>query len=148
MVKNWIYWLIQNFPSTSPKKKGLENTAIFLTVQEVTRAHKKENWALDSVVINNKVLKVFNEQEVTEPPTEGVYIRGLSLDGAGWDKKAEKLCEQQNKVRTKFPPTKSLPFLCLLHSNAIQKHRLHKRSATPTHTDCLVKTKTVTFPPQ
>lgn len=29
---------------------------------------------------------------------EGVYIYGLYLDGAGWDKRFQQLCESANKV--------------------------------------------------
>ena len=67
-------------------------------IQEVTRAHKAANWALDSVILNNRVTRIYSEADVTEPPAEGVYVRGLFLDGAGWERKAERLCEQQNKV--------------------------------------------------
>lgn len=39
-----------------------------------------------------------NKEEVTSPPQEGVYIQGLFLDGAGWDKKNSKLVESTPKV--------------------------------------------------
>ena len=61
----------------------------------MTRAHK--GWALDSVVLHNDITKL-NKEEITEPPEEGVYVHGLFLEGAGWDRKNSKLCESTNKV--------------------------------------------------
>ena len=69
----------------------------FLTAmrQEITRAHK--GWALDSVVLANDVTK-FMKEDVNAPPQEGVYIHGLFLDGAGWDRRNCRLMEPQPKV--------------------------------------------------
>ena len=64
-------------------------------MQEVTRAHK--GWALDTVVLINDVTKMTKE-EVTESPAEGVYVHGLLLDGAAWDKEESKLIESTAKV--------------------------------------------------
>eukprot|EP00118_Oscarella_pearsei_P013119 m.101516 g.101516 ORF g.101516 m.101516 type:complete len:4701 (+) comp37133_c1_seq2:73-14175(+) len=76
---------------------GFFNPQGFLTAmrQEVTRAHK--GWALDSVVLYNDVLRQYKD-DITSPPQEGVYIHGLSLDGAGWDRRNGKLVESANKV--------------------------------------------------
>ncbi|MEQ2304847.1 Dynein heavy chain 8, axonemal [Ameca splendens] len=69
----------------------------FLTAmrQEVTRANK--GWALDTVTITNKVLTESNEK-IKAPPTEGVYVYGLHLDGAGWNIKNIHLIEARPKV--------------------------------------------------
>ena len=37
-------------------------------------------------------------KDVTAPPPEGVYIQGLFLDGAGWDRRNTKLVEPTPKV--------------------------------------------------
>jgi len=76
---------------------GFFNPQGFLTAmrQEVTRAHK--GWALDSVVLHNDVLKHMKE-DISIPPQEGVYVHGLYLDGAGWDRRGCKLNEQNAKV--------------------------------------------------
>ena len=76
---------------------GFFNPQGFVTAmrQEVTRAHK--GWALDTVVVHNDVTRM-NKDDVTAPPTEGVYVYGLFLDGAGWDRKNCRLTESTPKV--------------------------------------------------
>lgn len=76
---------------------GFFNPQGFLTAmkQEVARAH--QGWALDQVTITNEVLKV-GLDEIKKPPKEGIYIHGLYLDGAGWDRKTSRLIEATNKV--------------------------------------------------
>jgi dynein heavy chain len=69
----------------------------FLTAmrQEITRAHK--GWALDCVVLSNDVTKYMKE-DLTSAPAEGVYVYGLFLDGAGWDRRNCRLIEPPPKV--------------------------------------------------
>ncbi|XP_075002904.1 dynein axonemal heavy chain 8 isoform X1 [Calonectris borealis] len=76
---------------------GFFNPQGFLTAmrQEAARAHK--GWALDTVTIHNEVLKQ-NKDEITAPPSEGVYIYGLYLEGAGWDRRNSKLIESTPKI--------------------------------------------------
>jgi dynein heavy chain len=76
---------------------GFFNPQGFLTAmrQEVTRAHK--GWALDSVVLHNDITKM-SKDEIKIPPDEGVFVYGLFLEGAGWDRKNSKLQESANKV--------------------------------------------------
>ncbi|VDP82278.1 unnamed protein product [Echinostoma caproni] len=62
--------------------------------QEVARANK---YALDDVALTNDVTKMMRE-DVLRGPTEGVYIHGLSLDGAGWDRKQARLMEPPPKL--------------------------------------------------
>jgi dynein heavy chain len=56
--------------------------------QEITRSHK--GWSLDNVVLANDVMKVATKEEITQPPSEGVYIYGLKVDGAAWRMSREK----------------------------------------------------------
>ncbi|XP_076449856.1 dynein axonemal heavy chain 5-like isoform X2 [Babylonia areolata] len=76
---------------------GFFNAQGFLTAmrQEVTRAHK--GWALDNVILQNDVTK-YMKDDISQPPAEGVYVYGLYLEGAGWDRRGSKLIESKNKV--------------------------------------------------
>ncbi|XP_056290618.1 LOW QUALITY PROTEIN: dynein axonemal heavy chain 5-like [Pseudoliparis swirei] len=79
---------------------GFFNPQGFLTAmqQESTRAHR--GWALDAVTLGNDVTRMMRE-DVSAPPPEdvgGVYIYGLFLDGAGWDRRGARLSEAPPKV--------------------------------------------------
>ncbi|KAK9746838.1 Dynein heavy chain region D6 P-loop domain [Popillia japonica] len=76
---------------------GFFNPQGFLTAmrQEIARAHK--GWALDQCTLHNEVSKNSRE-EIKQGPPEGVYIYGLYLDGAGWDRRHSRLSESINKV--------------------------------------------------
>nr|XP_039256499.1 dynein heavy chain 5, axonemal-like [Styela clava] len=81
---------------------GFFNPQGFLTAmrQEVTRAHTAKGWALDGVVLHNDVTRSMKEDITSPPPADigGVYVYGLYLDGAGWDRRNMKLIESQPKV--------------------------------------------------
>ncbi|XP_073740929.1 dynein axonemal heavy chain 8 [Callorhinus ursinus] len=89
-------WIFEGRPNVF-WMTGFFNPQGFLTAmrQEVTRAHK--GWALDSVTIHNEVLRQTKE-EIASPPVEGVYIYGLYMDGAAWDRRNGKLTEPAPKV--------------------------------------------------
>ncbi|KAM6989324.1 dynein axonemal heavy chain 8-like [Tautogolabrus adspersus] len=94
--KQFHCWVFKGRPKTF-WMTGFFNPQGFLTAmrQEVTRANK--GWALDTVTLHNTVLKQARE-EITASPTEGVYVYGLYLDGAGWDRKHTTLIESSPKV--------------------------------------------------
>ncbi|XP_046878072.1 dynein axonemal heavy chain 8-like [Hypomesus transpacificus] len=89
-------WVFEGRPKTF-WMTGFFNPQGFLTAmrQEVTRAHK--GWALDTVTLHNEVLKQSRE-EITAAPAEGVFVYGLYLDGAGWDRRNSRLIESTPKV--------------------------------------------------
>ncbi|RXN24689.1 dynein heavy chain axonemal-like protein [Labeo rohita] len=81
---------------------GFFNPQGFLTAmrQETTRMNLSKGWALDTVILLNDVTRMMKEDVTGPPPGDvgGVYIYGLYLDGAGWDKKNAKLTESSPKV--------------------------------------------------
>ena len=90
-------WIFDGRPSTF-WMTGFFNPNGFITAmrQEITRNHK--GWALDAVVCSNEVTKIATREEVKEAPKEGVYVYGLFLDGAGWNRGHAELTEQHPKV--------------------------------------------------
>uniref|UniRef100_A0A6I8N0V6 Dynein axonemal heavy chain 5 n=1 Tax=Ornithorhynchus anatinus TaxID=9258 RepID=A0A6I8N0V6_ORNAN len=81
---------------------GFFNPQGFLTAmrQETTRMNVEKGWALDSVILHNTVTKMMKEDVTAPPPTDtgGVYIYGLFLEGAGWDRRNSRLTESSPKV--------------------------------------------------
>jgi len=79
---------------------GFFNPSGFLTAsrQEVCRGHSKDGWALDDCADTFEVLKQ-EKDDVKHGPSEGIYIHGLSLDGARWDKGKGCLTDSEPKVR-------------------------------------------------
>ncbi|XP_040833581.1 dynein heavy chain 5, axonemal [Ochotona curzoniae] len=82
---------------------GFFNPQGFLTAmrQEITRANK--GWALDNMVLCTEVTKWLKD-DILAPPTEGVYIHGLYLEGAAWDKRNMRLSESKPKVLFELMP--------------------------------------------
>ena len=89
-------WIFNERPDTF-WLTGFFNPQGFLTAmrQEIARAHK--GWALDAVVLSNECTKM-NKEDVNHAPQEGVYIYGLYLEGAGWDRRNGRLIESAPKV--------------------------------------------------
>ncbi|XP_036378537.1 dynein heavy chain 5, axonemal, partial [Megalops cyprinoides] len=81
---------------------GFFNPQGFLTAmrQETTRMNLSKGWALDTVILHNDVTRMMKEDVTGPPPADigGVYIYGLFLDGAGWDRRNAKLTESYPKV--------------------------------------------------
>jgi dynein heavy chain len=93
---------------------GFFNPQGFLTAmkQEVTRQKKQLNWALDEVSYWTEPLREFvpgedgriENRTFSNPPSDGVLIHGLFLEGAGWHKTDKRLDESEPKILfTPFP---------------------------------------------
>ncbi|XP_056299693.1 dynein axonemal heavy chain 5 isoform X1 [Pseudoliparis swirei] len=82
---------------------GFFNPQGFLTAmrQEITRANK--GCALDRMVLCNEVTR-WMKDDIAQPPTEGVYVYGLYLEGAGWDRRSCKLVDSKTKVLFEMMP--------------------------------------------
>uniref|UniRef100_A0A803VRN2 Dynein axonemal heavy chain 5 n=1 Tax=Ficedula albicollis TaxID=59894 RepID=A0A803VRN2_FICAL len=95
-------WIFESRPNCF-WMTGFFNPQGFLTAvrQEITRANK--GWALDSVVLCNEVTK-WMKDDITSPPSEGVYVYGLYLEGAGWDRRNMRLTESKPKVLFELMP--------------------------------------------
>ncbi|XP_042662867.1 dynein axonemal heavy chain 5 isoform X2 [Tyto alba] len=95
-------WIFESRPSCF-WMTGFFNPQGFLTAmrQEITRANK--GWALDSVVLCSEVTK-WVKDDITSAPLEGVYVYGLYLEGAGWDRRNMRLTESKPKVLFEMMP--------------------------------------------
>ncbi|NXU56823.1 DYH5 protein, partial [Turnix velox] len=96
-------WIFESRPNCF-WMTGFFNPQGFLTSvrqQEITRANK--GWALDSVVLRNEVTK-WMKDDITSAPLEGVYVCGLYLEGAGWDRRNMRLTESKPKVLFEMMP--------------------------------------------
>jgi dynein heavy chain len=77
---------------------GFLNAQGFLTGmrQEVTRQHKKDQWALDDVVTSTEVLP-YDLERLKDVPEEGQNIYGLFIEGARWNRQEARLDESEPK---------------------------------------------------
>jgi len=77
---------------------GFTNAQGFLTAikQEVTRQHKKDQWALDDVATHTDVL-TGDPERIKDMPEEGQNIHGLFIEGARWNRGEGKLDESEPK---------------------------------------------------
>jgi dynein heavy chain len=133
-IRTWL----ENKAPVSYWMTGFFNPQGFLTAmkQEVTRAHKKEGWALDNVQYHMEVTDMLSGDQVRDAPEEGVFVHGLFMDGARWDRKEGSIVESEPKklfaavpvlyvtglrnslVGTKkdiYSPTGLAPYMCPLY---------------------------------
>lgn len=95
---------------------GFFNPSGFLTAmtQEVTRCRassscdSSDGWQLDQVELHAEVTDFEQLRQIRQSPKEGVFVHGLSVDGASWSRDTHSLVESPAKVL--FSP---LPILYL-----------------------------------
>ena len=90
--------------------------------QEVARKHQKDavKWALDDIVYHTEVTHYDKVDSVKSPPSEGCYIHGLFLEGAGWSKDQTALMESE-------PKTLFVPLPILLSSAFLKPDEMKSR---------------------
>ena len=66
-----------------------------LTFQDVVRNHK--GWSAESVQLAFDISRDFKD-DVVSFPASGVYIHGLYLENACWDRRAFKLTDARTRV--------------------------------------------------
>lgn len=81
-----VFWLPGFFFVQSFLTAGLQNYA------------RKHSIPIDMVGYDFEMLGMDAVMYSKSPPSEGLYIEGLFLEGAGWDPAARQLCESQPKV--------------------------------------------------
>jgi len=91
------HWLLTDRPNAF-WLTGFFNPQGFFTAvkQEVKRLHP--TWPLDAMTLHTQVLQI-DHQEVDHAPTDGgVFLYGLILEGASWDRRAGKLRDSPSKI--------------------------------------------------
>ena len=89
--RTWLY----NGRPNSYWLTGFFNPQGMLTAmkQEVCRKHQKDanKWALDDIVYHTEVLTTERVESVKSPASEGAFVHGLFLEGAGWSRDGQQL---------------------------------------------------------
>ncbi|EFJ08553.1 hypothetical protein SELMODRAFT_185288 [Selaginella moellendorffii] len=112
-LKNWaertyplVYWLA-----------GFTYPADFLTAVLQTTARRNlipvDTLTWEFTIINKE------ESDIQEPPKEGIYVKGLFLEGAGWDSKNECLTEPK-------PMELIVPMPIILFKPVVNKKKVPK----------------------
>jgi dynein heavy chain len=71
---------------------------------------RKNSVPVDMLSWEFNVLQVDDESHIQGPPKEGVYVRGLFVEGAGWDKKNNCLRDSKPlELITPLPPVHFKP---------------------------------------
>jgi dynein heavy chain len=101
--------------------------------QEVCRAHKSEKWSLNDMIYVSEVTAFSSPEQIKSSPDEGIYIQGLMLEGAGFDRRQNCLVESEPKILHSPLP--------VLHITAMSrvKAAAKKRSMGPLYESPLYK---------
>lgn len=91
MLEKWY----QNGNPTCYWMSGFFFVQSFLTASMQNFARKKKV-PIDIIAFDFE-MKGMNESDYTTPPSHGVYVYGLYLEGCGWSSQSRVLCESQPK---------------------------------------------------
>lgn len=113
-------WLNNGRPNTY-WLAGFSNPQGFLTAmkQEVTRLHRGQSWALDDVEYYSEVSEMDRSENVRSPPKEGVYVHGLFVEGARWDKHSSSVAESE--------PKKLYAAMPIVHVTAVSSNLMREK---------------------
>eukprot|EP00662_Eupelagonemidae_sp_cell21_P024157 gene24156-36903_t len=106
-------WLREGAPSVF-WLSGFFFTQSFLTGVQQNFA-RSEQLEIDTLLWDFEYMSMRNEEDLMGPPTHGCYVRGLFLEGAGWDAATSQMQESEPKeLHVSFPicwlkPTRALP---------------------------------------
>lgn len=56
---------------------------------------RKNSIPIDTLAFEYTVMAGVGEKDIQQPPKEGVYVKGIFLEGAGWDSDRGQLCEPE-----------------------------------------------------
>ncbi len=94
MLSSWFthgpppcFWLPGFFFVQSFLTAGLQNFA------------RRQRMPIDTVGFDFEVLPVEDPATIPSEPSAGVYVHGMFLEGAKWDREAGQLAESDPKVR-------------------------------------------------
>ncbi|OEH76364.1 dynein gamma flagellar outer [Cyclospora cayetanensis] len=76
---------------------AIDGTVIMTPHLQVTRQHKKDQWALDDVVLHSEARSV-DVEKLKDVPEEGVNVHGLYIEGSRWNWHESRLDESLPKV--------------------------------------------------
>jgi len=118
---DWISLQIEHSPPRDPKVmwlSGLHIPETYLAALVQTTCRRKK-WPLDKSTLFTKVTTITDESDIAEPLEDGSYVRGLYLEGAGWDYDAACLCRQSpKKLVYELPITEIIP----METNKVTRH--------------------------
>ena len=88
---------------------GLHVPETFLAAL-IQTACRREGWPLDKATLSTDVTNITDPDAIISPPEMGCYVRGLYLEGAGWDLDGRRLTKQKPKeTLTPMPIIRLLP---------------------------------------
>lgn len=104
--------------------------------QEVARNHNKgeKKWSLNEVVYHTEVTNIERIEQIKAPPDEGIYVHGLTLEGAAWSRAEGNLVESAPKTLFAL-----LPVLYVTGKNVkSQEEKMEKKERKLFQYDCPV----------